>query len=65
MSMIFETNAPDGMRAMQYKFNKNGHVKMRVVGKGRLFTWSDNGTLAPNETPQEWITRMDKEGHWL
>jgi hypothetical protein len=40
---------------MEKKLQANGVIMQRVVGTGKLFTWSRYGTVDPALTREQWL----------
>ena len=50
--ITLEHKGSGGMRGMEKKLQNNGVIMHRVVGQGKMFTWSRYGTLDPAKTPE-------------
>lgn len=49
----FEVGNDAGMRQMQFRFHRNGNIKVRVVGKGN--PWVQSGVLEPKDSPEKYL----------
>lgn len=53
--IILTHGGTGSMRSMEKKLQANGVIMQRVVGTGKLFTWSRYGTVDPALTREQWL----------